>query len=570
MSELIIGARRARPRSQSAVRALAILALLAAIAGLVSYLIFRRVTSYAVPDGQLSPAQLAASRDGTLDYGGASLSHRGQIRVLRLRGAPHDVGASRSRLLGEETRRVSATFDPPVLRAVETDSWLRRLLHGSRIRWRFRQLDEAIPGHRLVEIAGLMRGSERFGGLGSYADILRRHAALDIGVASGGAPDSVGRSIARSLTIVTALQSVSGERLLIGRHLGLAGATDGGDAVAHALTVAFVHPDDAIPYASIEWPGMIGAVSAVNREGIAIMVHPTVTADVKVGRKGQPVALIARDVLENARSLKDAIAILEHARPLGAASYVIVDGSARRWAVVEKSPEKSVTLSSPPPVIGDLLTADAFKDDPINDQARRTQPGAQRVLRAQELLRAAPPTAIEQAAAVLRDRRGLGGATIALGHRTAIDDLGAAHVALFDPSALVIWVCEGPSASARFRAFDLRHELRNEGARPAPPPDIPAEAGFDEGRASAVRSARAQLRLARQLWTQGQPRRAQEHVERALSYAPDLPRAHRLAGELARADGDTARSRHHFLRYLELGPEDLGAAEAVRALVAQP
>src|SRR5690606_27885591 len=144
----------------------------------------------------------------------------------------------------------------------------------------------------------------------------------------------------------------------------------------------------------------------------------------------------------NARTLDEAIAILEHASPLGAAAYVIVDGNARTWAVVERSPTAVFTWRKPPaPAIGDVLRGEPFVDDPVNDRALRTRPSVARVERAAELARAGigEPAA---AVALLRDRHAPGGGALPLGHRAAIDDLGVAHAAVFDASALVLWVSD--------------------------------------------------------------------------------------------------------------------------------
>jgi len=567
MPDLLIGTRR--PRSNNAMRSAGIITLLLVIGGLAAYLIFRRVTAYEIPDGSTPKHPLVATPEGILEYGDASLEHRGRLRVLRVSGAPHAVGASRGRLLGTEQQQVGRTIDPTVRRAIGRGGWFGRRLHGSRMRWRYRMLDDGTQGHHLVEIAGVMRGAGATrGSRPSFSTLLRRQAALDIGVSNPDSPDRATRSIANALTFVSATRSTSGDSLLVGRSFGLPGASDGGVAAADTTTITIVHARDAIPYASVEWPGLVGAVSGINREGLAVMVHPAASADVRIARKGQPLALVARDVLESARTLDEAIAILKHAQILGAAAFVIVDGNARTWAIVERSPEHIAVLRDPPSsAVTDILVGKPFYEDPVNDHARRTRPSQARAKRAAELLRARHPQTASDIAAILRDRRGVGGTPLPAGHRAAIDDLGAVHSAVFDASALVLWVSEGPGAGARFRAFDLRYELRGEGQRPAPPPDIPAEVGFDISRLYAVRDARDSLRTARRAWAAGSRRRAREHTERALAHSSSLPPAHKLAGDLLRASGEHERATLHYRRYLDLGPDDLGAEQEVRALV---
>jgi isopenicillin-N N-acyltransferase like protein len=275
-------------------------------------------------------------------------------------------------------------------------------------------------------------------------------------------------------------------------------------------------------------------------------------------------------VLENARSLDDAIGILQHATPLGAAAFVVVDGNSRQWAVVERTPSRFGVRRNQPPVITDLLTGEAFDDDPENDRAARIQPSTMRAQRVRRLLGQQRPAEPADLAAILRDRRSLTGTPLPLGHRGAVRDVSAVHTALFDASAMVLWVADGPDPGARMRAFDLRYELRGEGARPVLPGDLPPDADFEPSVTRQVRVALDHVRQARQHWQDGRRRQARELVQRALAHAPDLPEALKLAGDLARASGDREIAQQYYQRYLDIGPDDLGAEEEVRALLGRP
>jgi tetratricopeptide (TPR) repeat protein len=131
----------------------------------------------------------------------------------------------------------------------------------------------------------------------------------------------------------------------------------------------------------------------------------------------------------------------------------------------------------------------------------------------------------------------------------------------------VLWVADGPGAGARFRAFDLRYELGGEGARATPPADLPADPELDASVARRVRLARAALRDARRAQHLGDADRARELVQRALAYAPRLPEALRLAGDLARAAGDRNAASRYYERFLDAVPDDLGAEAEVRAIL---
>ncbi|HUH00937.1 MAG TPA: C45 family autoproteolytic acyltransferase/hydrolase [Kofleriaceae bacterium] len=574
MSDLVIGTRR--PSTTRNMRGLAIIALVLLIALIVAYVIFRRLVSYVEPEGSVPPdplvvtASAGSDRPTSLGFGRSSLSYAGRIGVLRLVGKPHTLGASQGRLLGDAVNRVTASLVPAIDNTVSSGGWFGGSGHATRVRWRHRMLDDGIPGHQLLEIAGVVRGTHRSANSSpGYASFLRAQAALDVGAPPRSSDGHDFRAMTRSLSFVATLRGTSGDRLLIGRSLALPGAADGGDSAARELTVSFVRDSDdaTIPYASVGWPGLVGVLSGINAEGIAVMVHPANAGDVRVTREAQPVPLLAREILEQARTLDDAVGILEQANPLGAAAFLIVDGNARTWAVVDRSPQTvSVARGKTPPVITDILTSSDFENDPENDRARRIRPSEMRARRAAQLLKvgASDPSAV---VSILRDSRGPAGTPLPIGHRGAPQDLSAVHTAIFDASGMVLWVSEGPGASGRFRAFDLRYELRGEGARPAPPADLPADPEFDVGGAEAILSARADLRAARRAWNDDDRRQARELVQRALARAPHLPEALRLAGDYARRGGDHAAATAFYERYLAGGADDLAAEEEINALL---
>ena len=566
MSELVIGSRR--PNRHPRLRSAAIAAGLLLLAGLVSYLVFRRLVSYREPDGAVPSGRVEARADGQLAWGeGCSLAHRGGIAVLRAVGKPHTLGACHGRLLGAAVGQASAPLRRAIEAAVPPGGFFTRIFGGARLRWRLRLVDDGMPGPQMAEVAGVVHGADRAAGAApGFEELVRVQAALDIGepapASAGAAYGAVGRGL--SLALAAGRGDAAGVRLVVGRSFSLLGAGDGGEAAARAPVVAFLRPDQAIPFASVTWPGMVGAVTGINAEGIAVMVHPAPASDVRLTRSAQATPLIARDVLERAHDLDQAVKMIEQAAPLGAAGFFLADGKGQ-VAWIERSPGRTRVVRGPsPPVAGDFFITEPFLDDPDADRARRTRPSAARVARAAELARRAPVPSAEQAVAILRDGAGAGGAPLPVGHRAAIDDGEAVHSAVIDPVDMVLWVADGRGPGARFHAFDLAAELRGAAGR-TPPADLPADPARDPAVAAGLAAARAELRAARSAGSVGAARELAAH---ALARRPDLPEALLLAGQLARRDGDQAAASALFARYLANGPDDLAAEEQVRALAA--
>ncbi len=501
MPDLIIGKRRHSP--QRALRATGLLVGLVVAAVVVAWFIYRRSVAYDVPGGdpprrELVLDQPSPGAPARLRWSDASLATLGELSVLRASGEPFAIGAAHGRLLADALPANARAVGPNLDGLAGPGGLLGDWTRGMRVDWRLRFVDDGTPDPHRRGLAGMVRGARQSGVSVDYATFLRTTAALDIGVPAPWTAEAQSRRLTRALTFVAPQAGAAAGRLWVGRSFAMPGMGDGGDA-ATAAVVSFVRPAGRLAWAGVGWPGGLGVVTGINAAGIVVTVHPVSTRDVRATRNARPVALLARDVLETAHDLDEAIKLIEGTATLGAAAFVVVDGQRGRWAVVERSPTRSGVRRDPAePAVGDVLTSQPFSDDPENDRARRISSSPRRLARVARLLRE-PPADAAAAAAVLRDRRSPEDEGLPLGHRSAVDDAAAVHVVLFDPASLAMWVSDAPGAGARMRAFDLRHELRGEGDRPIPPADIPADSTQDPQAVENTRRARAELRAARQV-----------------------------------------------------------------------
>ncbi len=569
MSDLI-GTKR--PSHGRSVRTWMTVTVLLTVSLAVAYLLYRRVSSYAHPGGSAPKSALqikATAPEEGLPYGPARLRYQGTMAVLHTSGSTHDIGAQQGRLLAGEIKNVQTVLQENVEQTVETDGLFGDALHNIRLRWRWRTLDDGIPGHQLSEMAGVVRGAKKSGQGLRYEDQVRQSAIFDVGQPALGSSGAEMWTLARALTLLVPTQSPLGQRLVVARSLSLPGSADGGHQIRTHPVLHVAHPDDALAYASLSWPGLVGVLSGVNEESLGVFVHFAKTTDVRLTREAQPSALIAQELLESAHTLDEAVDILKKVEALGTAIFVIVDGKDRRWAIVERSPKTiDVRRGEGTAAVVDTLEGSKFKDDAINDRSRRARPMLLRQARAKKLLkkrRADAPAIVE----LLRDRKSSEGATLVLGHRAALDDTESVQVALFDVSALVLWVSETGDVAGTFRAIDLRHELLPTGdegntAQPAPPGDI-LGTDAENGERSAIHKARLLLMMARRDHAKGHKRRARERAAAALTLAPTLPEALLVAGQLARAAGEDLDARALLQRYLEVGADDLRSLEQTRA-----
>ncbi|HEY1818269.1 MAG TPA: C45 family peptidase [Kofleriaceae bacterium] len=565
MPDLVIGARRsaAFPRPW---RAAGIAIAMVGVAIVVAWFIYKRSVVYEMPGGQvhgeLTLAPGAPGARATLELGSAaSLEWVGGLAVLRATGDAHAIGAAHGRLLAPLLPAVIDAARPSVEATITDEGILGHTTHAARLAWRWRFIDDGMSEADRDGVAGMTRGAAASGIDVSFDDLLRDQAVLDVGAPAIDSGERVG--LARSLTIVAPQTETA--RVWIGRAVALPGLADGGDAEVPVVTIA--HPDGHIAWASVGWPGQIGVVTGVNAQGIAVMVNPVRTVDAQPTRVGRPVALLARMVLEQAKTLDEAVKLVEQTPTLGAAAFVIADGQANKWLVVERTPSKAIVEKTPKlPVVGDLLTTNALASDPENDRAKRLYaPG--RVERAARLVRQPLPD-VSSLATILRDDHGVDDAPRPPGHRGVIDDGRAVQTAILDPATLELWVAD-PTAAGRMRAFDLRHELRGDGDHPAPPADIAADPTIDPDRKRTLAAARAELRTARLALHDGAPVRASEACARARARVPLLPEALEVCALAAQARGDHSAAQLLYQQWLDGGADDPNGEERAHALLAR-
>jgi hypothetical protein len=533
----------------------------------VAWFIYRRSVAYDVPGGEVRGevigSQPAPGAAPVLSYNGSTLQWLGGIAVLRTQGESHAIGAAHGRLLAPQIAPVIRAAKPSIEATVTDEGMFGGLTHNMRLAWRWRFIDDGLSDADRRVIAGITRGAGASGFPLRFEDVLRSQAVLDVGAPSRRSGEAERHSLAHSLTVI-GQQAQTPARVWIGRTFALSGLDDGGDSAVPVVRI--VKPTGKIAWASLGWPGQAGVVTGVNAQGIAVMVDPARTGDVRPTRSARPVAMLARAILEQAKTLDEAIKLVELTPTLGAAVIVLVDGTSGKWVVVERTPSKAIVERKPKSAaFGDLLTTNALASDPENDRARRVLPTLGRVERAARLVRAPLPD-VAAMATLLRDTRGVDDAPKPAGHRGVIDDGRARHVAILDPASLELWVVD-PHANGRMRAFDLRHELRGEGDRAVPPADIAADPAAEPDRIANLTAARADLRDAREALARGNPRRAAEACARARARAPELPEAIELEAVIAQARGDNERARKLFQQWLDGGADDPVGEERAKALL---
>jgi hypothetical protein len=390
---------------------------------------------------------------------------REALLEVGLSGTPEEIGFSHSRLLHadmvENEGILLAQLDEHV------PSSLARTLLLDLARLRYRGVDRGMSAARRREIAAGALGFEpdpfaKF--LPTYQRFLYLNTLYDIAL-----------SFEHSPLVGCTTVAFHGEVKPEGGVL-LARAFDMEiDRVFDRRKAVFlVREAGKIPFASVSWPGLVGVVSGMNAEGVAVVVHGGRAGTART--RGEPVVHALRRVLAEARDVPEALRLLAEGEPL--VSHIVVVADARGAAsVVERIPGAPATVR-PLPARAAVTNhfEGAAKDDPKNLRVLAETTTTIRRQRADELVaRAAAPVTAPAALTILRDRLAPGDQPLPQGDRRAIDAFIATHGVLFDTHTRTLWVSEAPHLLGRFVAFDLTRMLAAPAPLPDPLPSLPAD-----------------------------------------------------------------------------------------------
>ncbi|HEX2872159.1 MAG TPA: C45 family peptidase [Polyangiaceae bacterium] len=417
-----------------------------------------------LPTFQRSPAGESVRR-----FGPAYARQVGGILQVGLSGAPEVIGYSHARLLYPEM----VENEGILLRRFEDQVPLAaaRSLLLDLAQLRYRSVDQQMAPERLREIAAGARGFEPDPYAAMFPTFQRfvyLNALYDISLSFEGSP-----LIGCTTFTFDGAATADGSGLL-----ARAFDFEVDDIFDRRKAVFLVRETGKIPFASVAWPGLVGVVSGMNRDGVAVVVHGGRAREPQA--VGEPVVHALRRVLSEAHDTEEAARLLAERTPM--VSHIVIVTDARgHSAVIERAPGAADTVRALPSRAATTNHFEsALKDDPKNQRVRANTSTLPRRERADRLLGGLPPAAVTPlvAAELLRDRSAPDGSALPLGDRRAINALIATHGVIMETGSRVLWVSESPHLLGQFRAFDLRRLLADDydpATDTAAPPSLPAD-----------------------------------------------------------------------------------------------
>jgi isopenicillin-N N-acyltransferase-like protein len=364
---------------------------------------------------------------------------------MYVEGLPFELGVVNGKLSKELVVRQEDHFNEQINKMIPSKFYLHFLKYF--IGWFNRHLDKNVTEEYKEEIYGISESaSDSYQYIGSnYQRILNYHAAHDIGHALQS------MALVGCTSFGTWNTKSADSTMIIGRNFDFYV----GDKFAEDKIVAFFNPAQGHKFMTVTWGGFIGAVSGMNDKGLTVTINAAKT-NIPSG-SATPVSLVAREVLQYAENIQQALEITRKRKMFVSESFLVGSAEDNKAVIIEKTPE---TLDVYDPHQDMIICANHFQSSGLVQSKENVQQVAEsasmyRYQRLAELLKTNGQNTVQKTVDILRNRRGLHNEDIGMGNEKAINQLIAHHSIVFEPKKLLVWVSTSPWQLGKFVAYDL-------------------------------------------------------------------------------------------------------------------
>jgi predicted choloylglycine hydrolase len=284
----------------------------------------------------------------------------------------------------------------------------------------------------------------------SYQRMMNYHAAHDIGHAVSLA-GFVGCS-----TLGVANSKTPDGTLLIGRNFDF----HINDEFAENKIVLFVNPSEGLKHAFVTWGGMIGAVSGMNERGLAVALNAA-PSDIPFS-SATPVSILAREILQYAGNIEEAVAIARRRRTFVSEQFIIGSAADNKMVSIEKTKNSMVVREAGNAPY--IACTNHFLSDKLADKDKRKRNkrderdesvSEYRMRRILQLADSIPLFTASAMETLLRDRRGIDGIALAPNDERSICLPVAHHGIIFHPASRTFMLSSLPFNDEPFVRYCL-------------------------------------------------------------------------------------------------------------------
>ncbi|KFF07374.1 acyl-CoA--6-aminopenicillanic acid acyl-transferase [Flavobacterium reichenbachii] len=386
------------------------------------------------------------------------LKNKQGLWELYAEGDPLEIGLNTGALTDSLLKKQQQIFFSKITDIVP--SKFQQKLLRSFLKWYNRKLYLNVTNEYQAEIYGLSEyTSHEFDNIGpQYQRSLYLHAAHDLGHAL------------QDLALVGCSSFAAwGEKsedgnLILGRNFDFYV----NDAFAENKIAAFINPKEGHPFMMVTWPGMIGAVSGMNLEGITVTINAS-KSEIPLTAK-TPISILTREILQYAKNLDEAVSIAKKRKVFVSESIMVGSANDNKAILIEVSPEKMDVYDVPNTsqlICSNHFQGEAFKNDERNQAQIDNSHSKYRYERMQELLSENPKVNPKIASEILRNKEGLQNIALGYGNEKALNQLMAHHGVIFKPKEKLVWVSANPYQLGEFVCYNLDTVFKQKKVNPA-------------------------------------------------------------------------------------------------------
>ncbi|MFV0604312.1 MAG: C45 family autoproteolytic acyltransferase/hydrolase [Niabella sp.] len=316
------------------------------------------------------------------------------------------------------------------------------------IGWFNRNLPDYVLPEFEDEIYGIsFAASNDYGFIGTkYQRILNYHSAHDIGHALQNL------MLVGCTSFGTWGNASEDSTLIIGRNFDFYV----GDDFAKNKIVSFNHPSSGYKFMSVTWGGFVGVVSGMNEKELTVTINAA-KSNIPKGA-ATPVSLVAREIVQYAKNIEEAIAIAKKRKMFVSESFLVGSAADNKAVLIEKTPD---SLAVYDPNTNEILCTNHFQSNSFlhlksNEEQMAENATTYRYKRLSQLVQQKGKNTVQKTVNILRDFRGIDNANIGLGNEKAVNQFIAHHSIVFEPQKLLVWVSTSPWQMGEFVCYDLK------------------------------------------------------------------------------------------------------------------
>lgn len=360
-------------------------------------------------------------------------------------GTPFERGVIEGKLSEELVKKQEDYFAAQLFKMIPSNGYRHFLKYF--IGWFNRNLPEYVLPEYKEEIYGISQSaSDGYKYIGTkYQRILNYHSAHDIGHALQN------MMLVGCTSFGTWGAASQDSRLIIGRNFDFYV----GDDFAKNKIISFSNPSTGYKFMSVTWGGFVGVVSGMNEKGLTVTINAA-KSEIPKGA-ATPVSLVAREIVQYAKNISEAIAIAKKRKMFVAESFLVGSAIDNKAVLIEKTPDSIAVYD---PNTNEILCTNHFQSNTLYNSASNRQQMAEnattyRYKRLNELLQQTGKNTVQKTINILRDYRGLNNTDIGIGNEKAVNQFIAHHSIVFEPQQLLVWVSTSPWQMGQFVCYDL-------------------------------------------------------------------------------------------------------------------